>query len=378
MGRKAAPGAILHLADLIQPEDGAARLADLFAGRSDSLEFECKPNSDGRRLRWMAWSVPGSSHEAGYVLIAAQEVKSASLQPPELDPLPDPRVDPRDDDRSTRLEAVGRLVGGVAHDFNNLLTGVLLYCDLLMASLESGHPARRYAEEIRKAGLQTTDLVRQLLQVAKPVHSEACLLSLNEVAEGMRGLLTHLIGENIELQFSLDADLGFVRMAPTQARQILLNLVLNARDAMPRGGRITIETRNCKLDLLHSEAETWPDAEKQASPQASLPCVLFAVADNGCGMDAPTRDRIFEPFFTTKAGKGTGLGLSTVRQIVTTHGGLIHVDSHVGEGTRIRVLLPLVSLASVESSAQNSFHPVEDGAVLSSASASAFSSREEE
>jgi signal transduction histidine kinase len=138
----------------------------------------------------------------------------------------------------------------VAHDFNNLLTGVLLYCDLLMAHLEPNHRVRKYAEEIRKAGMQATGLVRQLLAVARPTHSEPRVLSLNEIAEGMRNLLVRLIGENIDLQFHLDPNLGLVKMDPTQSQQILLNLVLNARDAMPGGGQITVETSNCKVQVF--------------------------------------------------------------------------------------------------------------------------------
>src|SRR5579864_3807924 len=156
--------------------------------------------------------------------------------------------------QAERLETVGRLAGGVAHDFNNLLTGVLLYCDLLMASIEPGHRARKYADEIRKAGMQATGLVRQLLALARPADSQPRLLSLNEIAEGMRNLLVRLIGENIELRLRLDSNLGLIKMDSTQAQQILLNLVLNARDAMPTGGQITIETRNGKVQVLTDQA----------------------------------------------------------------------------------------------------------------------------
>lgn len=236
--------------------------------------------------------------------------------------------------QAERLETVGRLAGGVAHDFNNLLTGILLYCDLLLASMEPLHRARRYAEEIRKAGMQATGLIRQLLAVARPSNSQPQLLSLNEVAEGMRNLLLRLIGENIELELKLDPNLGVVKMDPTQAQQILLNLVLNARDALPHGGTITVETRNCNIQVFSESPAT--------SSRVSLPCALFMVEDNGVGMDDQTRAHLFEPFFTTKGGKGNGLGLASVHEIVTTNGGLICVDSEVGQGTRFSVLLPLV------------------------------------
>jgi len=233
------------------------------------------------------------------------------------------------------LEVVGRLAGGVAHDFNNLLTGVLLYCDLLTASLEPGHKGRKYAEEIRSASLQATGLVRQLLAVARPRSCQPRLLSLNEIAQGMGNLLVRLIGENIELNCRLDPNLGLVRMDPAQAQQILLNLVLNARDAIPGGGQITIETSNCRVQVL---AE--PHFVKAST--GSIACALLVVGDNGCGMDAETRAHLFEAFFTTKpAGRGTGLGLATVYDIVTSNGGLVHVDSAPGCGTRFTVLLPL-------------------------------------
>ena len=250
-----------------------------------------------------------------------------------------------------RLESVGRLAGGVAHDFNNLLTGVLLYCDLILA-LQPENRVRRYVEEIRNAGIQATGLVRQLLAVARPATCDPRLLSLNDIAEGMRNLLTRLIGENIELQFHLDAELGLVRMDPTQAQQILLNLVLNARDALPGGGWIAIETRNCQIEIVTDRGVSHP--RSGATGVASLPCALFVVADNGDGMDAATQSHVFEAFFTTKpAGKGTGLGLSTVHDIVTSNGGLIHVDSAPARGTRITILLPLVPEAAQTSQPVN-------------------------
>ncbi|HEV3511450.1 MAG TPA: ATP-binding protein [Candidatus Sulfotelmatobacter sp.] len=266
--------------------------------------------------------------------------------------------------QAERLEAVGRLVGGVAHDFNNLLTGILLCCDLLMASIEPCHRARKYADEIRKASMQASSLVRQLLSLGRPASSQPRLLSLNEIAEGVRNLLLRLIGENIELQLRLDPNLGLVKMDPTQAQQIVLNLVLNARDAMPNGGKIAIETRNCKLEVL-------TDSALGSCKAASPPCALFVVEDNGNGMDAVTRAHVFEPFFTTKGGKGTGLGLATVHDIVSANGGLIDLDSHPGQGTRVSVILPLVPETAPDSFRESkSFHPARSG--------EPFSSKEEE
>jgi len=198
--------------------------------------------------------------------------------------------------------------------------------------------------------MQASGLVRQLLSVARPTHCEPRLLSFNEIVESMRNLLVRLIGENIELKFHLDPNLGLIKMDPTQSQQILLNMVLNARDAMPAGGEITVETRNCKVQAL-------TQTRFGADTAASLPCALFVVADNGLGMDDATRAHLFEAFFTTKAGKGTGLGLTTVYDIVTSNGGLIHVDSAPACGTRVSVLLPLVPESVLNSRQANDLPP---------------------
>jgi signal transduction histidine kinase len=327
-----------QLSDLFRGQNlnGAERLiSELLAGRRDNFEVESKVGAQsGGPVRWAAWL---SSERDGtrHIWAAAQKVP-AKEHLPQLE----------------RLEALGRLTGGVAHDFNNLLTGVLLYCDLLLANLDPEAVAHRYAEEIRKAGLETSALVRQLLSVAKPAHTSSVQsLSLNEIAEGMRSFLERVVGENIKLNLHLDSNLGAVRMDPAKAHQILLNLVLNARDAMPRGGQITIETSDCKLQML---------ADSDPSGKSSFRCALFVVADNGEGMDTNTRAHLFEPFFTTKAGQGTGLGLATIRDIVSSHGGLIHVESSPGCGTRVTVLLPVLSEAQVVP-VNPDFHPAESG-----------------
>jgi two-component system, cell cycle sensor histidine kinase and response regulator CckA len=231
------------------------------------------------------------------------------------------------------------LAGGVVHDFNNLLTGVMLYCDLLLSDLDACDRRRRYADEIRSAIVQATGLVRQLLVFARPQAAAVRMLCLNDVARAMQDLLVRLIGENIALDLHLDSELGFVKIGQAQAQQVLLNLVLNARDAMPEGGHITIETSNCKFQ---------PVATTIASGGTPIfPCVLLVVSDNGHGMNAETRQRLFEPFFTTKnAGQGTGLGLATVRSIVTTNRGLIHFESEPGRGTRAMILLPRATVSA--------------------------------
>jgi signal transduction histidine kinase len=337
----------LCFADLLHPQEraeGERLFRELFERRRDSFQIDSQSvGANSQPLRWTAWRVSGTSRELDYALALAQDAPPTHQAEQRLR-------------QAEKLEAVGRLAGGVAHDFNNLLTGVLLYCDLLVASLEPGDRLRKYAEEIRNAGMQATGLVRQLLAVARPANFEPRPLSLNEIAQGMRNLLVRLIGENIDLQFHLDPNLGLVKMDPAQSRQILLNLVLNARDAMPGGGRITVETSNCKVQLL-------PSPDLGASNPTSLSCALFVVADNGIGMDAATRAHLFEAFFTTKAGRGTGLGLATVHDIVTSNGGLIHVESAPACGTRLSVLLPLVPEAVPDSQIAHDFPPEKNQAV---------------
>jgi len=337
-----------YFVELIRPEEreeARRLLVELFEQQRDSFQVDSRTaDALSRPLRWTAWRAAGSGENGESALAIAEE-------------LPQNRDAEQRLRQAERLESVGRLAGGVAHDFNNLLTGVLLYCDLLLAHIEPCHRVRKYAEEIRRAGMQATGLVRQLLAVARPTNSEPRLLSLNEIVEGMRNLLVCLIGENIELRFHLDPKLGLIKMDPTQCQQILLNLVLNARDAMASGGEITVETSNCKVQVL-----TESDAGAGGTP--SLPCALFVVADNGSGMDDATRAHLFEAFFTTKAAKGTGLGLATIHDIVTGNGGLIHVDSALQRGTRVSVLLPLVPEATLNSRGTQDFHPGTNRAVL--------------
>jgi len=225
------------------------------------------------------------------------------------------------------MEAVGRLVSGVAHDFNNLLTGIALCSDLLLAGLEEGNPLRRYAKEIRTASAQSAGMIRQLLAVARPHAEEPTYLSINDAIVGLRNLLTRLIGENVELVTELANDLRTVRMDPAEIQQIILNLILNARGAMPDGGRITLSTRNGCTTSLGTDGQSG--------------FVEFEVQDNGSGMDEQTCSRVFEPFFTTKKiGKGTGLGLTTVYGMVKKKGGAIEIESQPGRGTRVVVRLP--------------------------------------
>jgi len=240
-----------------------------------------------------------------------------------------------------RLESVGRLASGVAHDFNNLLTGIMLYCDLLIADAVKDGRSHRHADEIRKAGEHGARVVEQLLAVARP-PAAAPRVALNEVVKDMEELLTRLIGENIVLTISLSRDLGAVGMNPAQVQQILLNLVLNARDAMRDGGRITIATRNCMNYLQDNlEAKRPADQFSRVEVPENQPWVELTVYDTGCGMDNDTLSHAFEPFFTTKKpGRGSGLGLSTACRLAKLEGGTIVAESQPGTGTRVSLLLP--------------------------------------
>jgi len=321
-------------------------ISELFQGRRESFQLECAAwGAENKSLRWTVWAVHGEGTRTESAVVMIEDLSGMALARQRLQ-------------QTERLETVGRLAGGVVHDFNNLLTGVLLYCDLLMSVVGPADRARKYAEEIRKAGLQASGLVRQLLGVIRSNKSRPRPVSLNEVAEGMRNLLVRLIGENIELNLRLDPALGLVKMDPVQVQQILLNLVLNSRDALPEGGHISVETGACKMQILSANGES-------SSEKTSLPCALFAVEDNGMGMDESVRAHLFEPFFTTKVGKGTGIGLVTVRDIVSSNGGVIHVQSEVRRGTRINILLPIVPESAPDSVPDPSFHPIHKGGVLS-------------
>ncbi len=281
--------------------------------------------------------------------------------------------------QAEKMEVIGRLAGGIAHDFNNLLTGILLYCDLLIAGLKScvaendglnnvglanvglenvglknkglgnaalgndGMEAGRlcqHVEEVRMAGEQGAALTRELLAIARKQAAEPRPIQINEVVASSKNLLRRLIGEPIELVVVLDPALdsggGLVRADPAQLRQVLLNLVLNARDALAQGGTITLSTRTAEFP----EASLGGLCNKSEG-ESRKRAVSLVVSDNGCGMDMETRARLFEPFFTTKKpGQGTGLGLATVERIVREAGGTIEVDSEPGRGTSMAVFFP--------------------------------------
>jgi Signal transduction histidine kinase regulating C4-dicarboxylate transport system len=237
---------------------------------------------------------------------------------------------------SQKMEAVGRLAGGVAHDFNNLLTAIIGYAQLIATRTSSNSLAKQNAELIGKAGEQAAALTRQLLAFSRKQILQPKVIDLNTLVVEMEKLLRRVIGERFDLQSHPDAKNGRVKADPSQLEQVVLNLGVNARDAMPRGGRLIIRTTNVTLD--HQVA-----AELSASLRPG-DYVELSVTDTGAGMDEETMSHIFEPFFTTKGpGKGTGLGLATVYGIVRQTGGGISVESELGKGSTFRIYLPVES-----------------------------------
>ncbi|HXJ94159.1 MAG TPA: ATP-binding protein [Terriglobia bacterium] len=238
--------------------------------------------------------------------------------------------------QSQKMDEVGRLVGCAVHDFNNLLTVIGGHADLVLMSMESTDPRRASLEEIKKAGDRATILARQLLTFSRRHSLSLELLDLGSVVGNLGKVLRRLISEDIELVTAAQAGGGHVLADVGQIEQVIINLVVNARDAMPAGGRLVIETGACDID--------------QAGAGGMVPSgryLTLAVTDTGCGMDAATRKRIFEPFFTTKEpGKGTGLGLAMVQEIVRERQGHIEVESEVGKGTRFRIYLPRAESAA--------------------------------
>jgi two-component system cell cycle sensor histidine kinase/response regulator CckA len=240
--------------------------------------------------------------------------------------------------QAQKMEGIGRLAGGVAHDFNNILSVILSSAELALEGLREGDPLREDLLDIQKSGNRAAVLTRQLLAFSRKQVLQPVPLDLNQALAEMEKMLRRILGEDIEFVRVLSPDIWLVKADPGQVEQVIMNLVVNARDAMPKGGKLTIETANVELDQVFTDSN---------AGTAPGPHVRVMVSDSGLGMDEPTMARVFEPFFTTKGvGKGTGLGLSTVYGIVKQSGGSISVHSAPGQGTTFKVYLPRdISLA---------------------------------
>jgi two-component system, cell cycle sensor histidine kinase and response regulator CckA len=234
--------------------------------------------------------------------------------------------------QAQKMDAIGRLAGGIAHDFNNLLTAINGYSDLALRNMASDNEYRRNFEQIKHAGERAASLTRQLLAFSRKQVLQPKILDLNTIVSDMENMLQRLIGEDVELCTALDPSAGNVKADPGQLEQVIMNLAVNARDAMPNGGSIVIETQNVRLDkkYVHGHIDV-----------SSGEYVMLALSDTGVGMSEDTRRQIFDPFFTTKpVGEGTGLGLSTVYGIVNQSGGYVQAYSEISHGTTFKIYLP--------------------------------------
>ena len=327
LGYSAADLVARHIAAVQTPDDDereAATRADLLSGAMDRAVSETRyRHRDGRLVRaTVTLSLHRDvNHQPQYFIAIIEDISDRRALEEQLV-------------QSQKMEAIGRLAGGVAHDFNNLLTAILGYSNLVLDELEPSNPARQDVNEMRKAAESAAALTQQLLAFSRKQILQPQVLDLNAAVTRADGLLQRLIGEDIALVSRLDTDLDRITADAGQIEQVILNLAINARDAMPHGGKLTIETMNVELDEAY--------AAKHPSSVPG-PHVMLAVSDTGIGMDQETLVHVFEPFFTTKRrGEGTGLGLSTVYGIVKQSGGSIWVYSEPGRGTTFKVYFPRV------------------------------------
>jgi PAS domain S-box-containing protein len=310
---------------------------DIFANPDEHThlieEFRRTGRLDGIEVKWKR-----KHGSAITVRVSGRAVSSADEPADVLEAIAEDVTDRRalEDQfrQAQKMEAVGRLAGGVAHDFNNLLMVISGYAEVILSNLDFDHPLREKATAIQQASDRATTLTRQLLAFSRKQLLELKVVDVNAIVADMERLLRPLIGENVELVAKLAPQAGYVRADAGQLEQVLMNLVVNAKDAMPAGGRLTIQTQNLALDEGHRPGQTFIHPGQY---------VMLSVSDTGTGMDKETQSRIFEPFFTTKEkGKGTGLGLSTVYGIVKQSGGYVIVQSELGHGTSFHIYLPQV------------------------------------
>ena len=286
------------------------------------VELEWK-RKDGTPItvRCSGWPVKDENGSVAYIEVFAEDVTER-------------RVLERQLRMAQKMEAVGRLSGGIAHDFNNLLGVIIGYSQVLKRTLGATNPSFEHAEEIEKASQRAVSLTRQLLAFSRQQVLDPAILNLNTLVSDMEKMLPRLIGEDITLNFVLEPNLEQVKADPGQIEQVIMNLTVNSRDAMPNGGKLTIETANVELDLAYTRQHPGSRVGRY---------VMLAVTDTGTGIDPEIQSQIFEPFFTTKErDKGTGLGLATVYGVVKQSGGYIAVDSEKGKGARFSVYLPRV------------------------------------
>jgi PAS domain S-box-containing protein len=320
----------MSLLDVDHVEEKENRVEDF---RKWSGDGRYHGNWKHRKKDGKVLEVESVSHELNYAgrrvrLVVAQDVSARHLLEQQFR-------------QAQKMEAVGRLAGGVAHDFNNLLMVIKGHTELLRNSMSPTDQFSKKIEQIERAADRATSLTRQLLAFSRLQVLQPRVMNLNEVVEDMGRLLPRLIGEDIDLEIRTAKKVGAIKADASQMEQVIMNLAVNARDAMPDGGRLLIETSNEELDSAYN---TVHPIVRQGS------YILLAVSDNGTGMDAETQAHIFEPFFTTKPqGKGTGLGLATVYGVVKQSGGFIWVYSELGKGTSFKIYLPRVDQPVVKS-----------------------------
>jgi two-component system, cell cycle sensor histidine kinase and response regulator CckA len=323
-------------------EDGWAEMFEaIYAGREWKGEIAARAD-DGREFSALCSVAIASDSCSGAKLAVVSLYDNTQLR----------RMD-ESLRQSQKIEAVGRLASGIAHDFNNLLSVINSYSDLQIMKLEEGSPSMKYARQIRAAGRKGVDLVSQLMTFSRKDRPSPMSLDLAKVVEEIKGMLRRVIREDIEMETHYQDKLPHIKADQGQIEQILLNLCVNARDAMPNGGKLCIE-------VLSRDYERSVIREHDTIHHGRY--VVLAVTDTGCGMDEETQKRIFDPFFTTKEiGKGTGLGLATVQSIVKQYNGFIIVKSRPGDGSRFEVILPASDGESLQNSSDQSDIPAPTG-----------------